>query len=152
MLNESSAAGVAEAQFELGRLHLNGGFEGADPTVGRELLVQAAKTGSAAAITLLKSLAGEDAQQGDVDVQFVLGCMYSEGEGVDLDYAEASRWWRKAAEQGDADAQFNLGLQFASGMGVTEDHDEALRWLRNAATQGHEVARERLEELRQGFT
>jgi TPR repeat protein len=152
LLNESSAAGVAEAQFELGRLHLNGGFEGADPTVGRELLVQAAKTGSAAAITLLKSLAGEDAQQGDVDVQFVLGCMYSEGEGVDLDYAEASRWWRKAAEQGDADAQFNLGLQFASGMGVTEDHDEALRWLRNAATQGHEVARERLEELRQGFT
>ncbi len=148
LLTASSAAGVPEAQFELGRLHLNGGFEGADPSAGRELLIRAAKNGRAEATTLLKSLAGDDAEQGDVDVQFVLGCMYSGGEGVDLDYAEASRWWRKAAEQGDADAQFNLGLQYAMGMGVTQDHDEATRWLGKAASQGHEAAQGKLEDLR----
>ena len=146
LLTTASATGVAEAQFELARLHLQGSFEGADPTAGRELLIQAAKNGRAEATTLLKSLAG--AEQGESDTQFVLGCMYSRGEGVELDYAEANRWWRKAAEQGDADAQFNLGLQYAMGMGVTQDYDEAARWLGKAASQGHEAAQDELEDLR----
>ena len=34
------------------------------------------------------------------------------------DYAEAVRWFRKAAEQGDADAQFNLGRMYYEGQGV----------------------------------
>ena len=31
------------------------------------------------------------------------------------DYAEAVRWYRKAADQGDADAQSNLGGMYANG-------------------------------------
>ena len=36
--------------------------------------------------------------------------MYSRGEGVPEDEAEAVRWYRLAAEQGDALAQTNLGV------------------------------------------
>jgi hypothetical protein len=58
LLAAASATGLADAQYELARLHLNGGFEGANPAVGREWLVQAAKNGSAEATVLLRSVAG----------------------------------------------------------------------------------------------
>ena len=41
---------------------------------------------------------------------------YNKGE-----YAEAVRWYRKAAEQGHARAQCNLGYCYANGQGVTKD-------------------------------
>ena len=53
------------------------------------------------------------------------------------DYAEAARWFRKAAEQGDAGAQFNLGVTYDRGKGVPQDYAEALRWYLKAAGQGH---------------
>ena len=43
----------------------------------------------------------ELAEQGDAEAQFNLGVMYANGEGVPQDYAEAVKWYPKAAEQGD---------------------------------------------------
>ena len=40
------------------------------------------------------------ANQGYAAAQFNLGIMYDEGQGVPQDYAEALKWYRKAAEQG----------------------------------------------------
>ena len=40
------------------------------------------------------------AEQGDALAQYNLGFMYSNGEGVPQDYAEAVKWYRMAAEQG----------------------------------------------------
>jgi len=48
------------------------------------------------------------AEQGDAKAQFDLGRLYSEGNGVRKDNAEAAKWIRKAAEQGHAMAQFHL--------------------------------------------
>ena len=53
------------------------------------------------------------------------------------DYAEAVKWYRKAADQGDAAAQFNLGVMYATGQGVPQDYAEAVKWYRKAAEQGH---------------
>jgi len=39
--------------------------------------------------------------------------MYSEGQGVPQNYAEAAKWYRLAADRGDAQAQYNLGLFYA---------------------------------------
>src|SRR3954454_1319801 len=58
------------------------------------------------------------------------------GQGVTQNYAEAARWFRKAAEQGNADAQNHLGVLYDHGKGVTQDHAEAARWFRKAAEQG----------------
>jgi TPR repeat protein len=38
--------------------------------------------------------------------------MYREGEGVPQNYAEALKWFRKAADQGNANAQFKLGIMY----------------------------------------
>jgi TPR repeat protein len=52
------------------------------------------------------------------------------------DYAEAAKWFRKAAEQGDADARYILGNMYYFGEGVTQDYAEAVKWYRKAAEQG----------------
>ena len=62
------------------------------------------------------------AEAGDAELQFSLGVMYEHGEGVRQDYAEAVRWYRKAAEQGYAEAQNNLGLMYDQGQGVRQDY------------------------------
>ena len=68
------------------------------------------------------------ADQGDADVQVILGVMYRDGQGVTQDYAEAVKWYRKAADQGNADAQNNLGVMYSNGHGVTQDFVEAHKW------------------------
>ena len=60
----------------------------------------------------------ERAQQGDAAAQFRLGEMYDLGQGVRQDYAEAVRWYRRAAEQGNARAQFALAEMIKNGDGV----------------------------------
>ena len=47
------------------------------------------------------------AEQGVAEAQFNLGTIYDSGQGVRQDYAEAARWYRKAAEQGNTEAQYN---------------------------------------------
>jgi len=47
-----------------------------------------------------------------------LGSMYGKGQGVGKDYAEAVKWYSKAAEKGDAVGMFNLGNYYAQGRGV----------------------------------
>jgi len=60
--------------------------------------------------------------------------MYALGEGVQRDYAEAARWYRRAAEQGNAQAQYWLGRAYALGEGVTQNFVDAHMWLNLAAT------------------
>ena len=76
------------------------------------------------------------AEAGYADAQYSLGYMYSTGEGVPQDYAEAAVWYRRAAEQGDTSAQVNLGYMYDMGQGVAQDYAEAAVWYRRAAEQG----------------
>jgi TPR repeat protein len=80
------------------------------------------------------------AEQGDVGVQFNLGIMYNDGDGVIQDYAEAVNWYRLAAEQGHVGAQNNLGVMYQNGDGVIQDYAEAANWYRKAAEQGNDTA------------
>jgi TPR repeat protein len=51
------------------------------------------------------------------------------------DYAEAVKWYRKAAEQGDAEAQSRLGFLYYMGQGVPQDYLLAHMWFNLAASQ-----------------
>ena len=51
-------------------------------------------------------------------------------------YAEAVKWYRKAADQGYAAAQYDLGFSYNLGLGVSQDYTEAVKWYRKAAEQG----------------
>ncbi|MGB7631437.1 MAG: tetratricopeptide repeat protein [Candidatus Deferrimicrobium sp.] len=107
------------------------------------------------AYRLIKPLA----EGGLPEAQFNLGLMYEMGQGVPRDYAEALKWYRraaeqgnakalkwyrKAAEQGNAEAQFNLGLMYDERLGVPQDYAEAVKWYRKAAEQGFAEAQTNL--------
>lgn len=58
------------------------------------------------------------------------------GERVPQDYAEAMKWYRRAAEIGYKDAQYELARLYDQGVGVTADKTEAAKWYTKAAEQG----------------
>ncbi len=60
------------------------------------------------------------------------------------DFAEAVKWFRKAAEQNLADAQYNLGICYDQGRGVAKDDAEAVKLYREAANQGYAEAQNAL--------
>ncbi len=62
-------------------------------------------------------------------------CTTKAGGGLPQDYAEAVRWYRRAAEQGYASAQFNLGLMYGNGQGVLQDYVQAHKWYNLAASR-----------------
>jgi len=66
-------------------------------------------------------------------------CRLGSGE-----FAEAVKWYRKAAEAGEGDAMNNLGAMYANGKGVREDDVEAIRWFREAAKAGNSEAMKNL--------
>jgi hypothetical protein len=81
------------------------------------------------------------AEQGDPWAQTLLGTCYGSGiGGVSLDYAEALKWFRKAAEQGYGDGLANMGDAYAGGYGVPRNYVLAYMYLelaqaRDAKTQ-----------------
>ena len=73
--------------------------------------------------------------------------MYFEGQGTDVNYGKAFRWFLKAAEQGYADAQNVVGMYYLVGTSVDKDYQKAREWLQKAAAQGHKDAQKNLAEL-----
>ena len=75
------------------------------------------------------------AGQGDAEAQFNLGVRFA-GEGATQDYAQAARWYLKAADQSHSLAQFNLAVMYAAGQGVPRDEAKSMGWMQKAADQG----------------
>ena len=78
--------------------------------------------------------------QGDAEGQFNQGNMYSNGQGVVQDYAEAVRWFKLAAAQGHAHGQTGLGAMYYDGKGVLQDYIRAHMWWNLAAVNGESIA------------
>jgi hypothetical protein len=69
------------------------------------------------------------AEKGDSKAGVELGSAYEFGFlGAPRDYAEALKWYRKAAEEGDVGARLRIGGMYFEGKGVPKDYDEAARW------------------------
>ncbi len=51
-----------------------------------------------------------------------------DGHGVQQDYAEAVKWFGRAAVQGVAQAQTSLGVMHFTGPGLPQDYEEAVKW------------------------
>ncbi len=75
--------------------------------------------------------------QGHVSAQVVLGMFYDRGaEGVEQDYAEAAKWFKRAAEQGDASGQYRFSRMLILGRGIKRNYKEGYKWCKLAAEQG----------------
>ena len=68
--------------------------------------------------------------------QFMLGVMYTQGQGLPKDDAQGVQWLTRAAQQGHVRAQGSLGYRYLNGEGVPEDDVLAVLWFTLAAEQG----------------
>lgn len=68
-----------------------------------------------------------------------IGGMYYSGKGVGQDYAEALKWYRKAAEKGLATAMSNIAYMYYKGKGVEKDLDAAYDWAIKAGDNGYDL-------------
>ena len=75
--------------------------------------------------------------QGDSYAQRFLGDSYYLGLGVTQDYAEAAKWYKKAAEQGDSVSQIILGAMYEKGKGISKDFVEAYKWFSISGETGN---------------
>ena len=90
------------------------------------------------------------AEKGDADAQRTLGMAYAKGEGVQLDYKQAAKWYQLAASQSNSVAQTALGELYESGQGVPRDEAKAADWYKRAAEQGYAPAQYNLAVLYNG--
>ncbi len=81
---------------------------------------------------------------GDPVAQSNLGDMYYSGQIVQMDRAEAAKWYGAAAHQGFPPAQVNLGFMYAMGQGLPQDYAEAVKWYGAAAYQNFPAAQHNL--------
>lgn len=84
------------------------------------------------------------ADQGNLEAIFLMGTVWAEGLGKEVDAVEAFSWYRKAADQGHVLAAHNLGNSYAAGRGVEKDPIAAVRWWQFAAEKGDAIPQLRL--------
>lgn len=66
----------------------------------------------------------------------LLGTMLDDGFGVPRNYAQARKWYERAAHAGEAEAMNRLGVIHAAGHGVPRDYALALAWFGAAVKNG----------------
>lgn len=87
------------------------------------------------------------AENGHAESQFGMGLLYANGFGVDLDDAQALKWYSLAAEQGHAEAMCNIAIMHANGWGVPQSDAEAFKWYGLAAEKGVAMAQVNLARM-----
>ncbi len=73
-----------------------------------------------------------EAERGDARAQFWLGVAYKRGKGVEQDFGQALKWFKKSAKRGNADAENLLGQIYEDAEGVPQDYRQAAKWYRAA--------------------
>jgi uncharacterized protein len=70
------------------------------------------------------------AEQGNAEAQYLVGTMYSCGQGVPQDRREAAKWFRLAAEHENPEAFLSLGQGYAMGApDLPRDASESYFWM-----------------------
>lgn len=78
-----------------------------------------------------------EAKAGNAVAQLYVANMYRRGWGVTRDYAEAARWYHRAAEQGEVSGMYNYAVHLREGLGVERDQVKATEWFLKGAERGH---------------
>lgn len=68
------------------------------------------------------------AEAGDMDGQFQVAYMLSNGIGVPKNVNAAFSWYIKSAEQGHKTAQYSLGMYYENGLGIPVNLEKAKQW------------------------
>lgn len=79
----------------------------------------------------------EKANNGDVEMQYIVGGMYFYGQGVEKDVTKSVKWLKKAASNGHLMSQLHVGNMYYRGDGVIKDWSEAIKWFELVARAGN---------------
>jgi localization factor PodJL len=90
------------------------------------------------------------AANGDARAQFEVAAIYTEGQAIPQDFAEAAIWYERAAAQGFGPAQYRLGNLYEAGNGVEKDLEVAKLWYQRGAEAGNRMAMHNLAALYAG--
>lgn len=88
----------------------------------------------------------ELARAGNVKAIELCGACYWQGNGVEKDPVEASRWFEKGATLDNSRSMLGLGNCYEQGIRVPRDSNKATEWWRKAAAKGEPLAMSRLGE------
>jgi len=129
---KAAEQGLANAQFDLGRMYVTGKGVTQDVELGVAWQLKAA-------------------EQGLANAQFAIGKRYFLGVGLVQDHQQAQLMILKAAEQGLVGAQSQLGMIYFQGNeGIPRDLVQAHKWFNIASSSDDESAkqyRSLLEEI-----
>ena len=154
LYKKASELGHAESQYSLGYMYAYGECTTKDEEKALFWYRKAAKQGHEKARRMVEgiesrrrpswgfgSYSAPSPQSMSAKDAYERGENYYYGRnGFGQDYAEAVKWYRKAAEQGYASGQCDLGFMYANGRGVAKDDSEAVKWYRKAVEQGNAQA------------
>jgi uncharacterized protein len=122
LMQKAAGQNLPDAQFALGLMYDQGRGVDVDKARAGQLILKAAERGLPIA-------------------QHAVGNMYVRGlNGVTTNFAEAAKWFRRAADQNYADSQEEIGSLLAAGLGVRQDSVEAAKWWEKAAANGNSTA------------
>ena len=142
-------AGNSNAQYDVGAMYQNGRGVAASRDKAVEWYKKAAAQNNQKAVSRLNLIQSNEerfnktlarAAKGEVESQYDLGNMYSEGIGVDADITKATAWYDKAASQEFEKAQYKLGLIYYEGSSANKDRSLAFKQFRKAAEKGYPPA------------
>ena len=97
-------------------------------------------------------LSAKKTESGEFEVDSIglfrlVGSMYDNGRGVAQDFANAAKWYRRAAEEGDTVSQTYLGFLYYCGRGVPQNDVLAHMWFSLSAANGSKTAAETRDSI-----
>jgi TPR repeat protein len=164
--------GHAEAQFRLGQMFGPGGprviRDDAQAAHWYRIAAEGGHKGAQCQLGYSRDITAEAKSYRNAipsengGAELALGRCYWSGRGVPQDFAEAVKWWRRAAELHDieeephsphhrnavqSDAECCLGDAYLDGKGVPQDYAQAMAFFRKAADSGYDIAQFKLGEM-----
>jgi len=111
-------------------------------------------TGKGLAQRLLEEISGSsipksltESKVNEGEALYSKGEQYYFGSGVRQDYAEAAKWYHKAADLDFVPAQEKLARMYSEGVGVAKNPSESLKWTLKVLSQQQKESSKALEEL-----
>lgn len=137
LFRRAALKGYAEAQYHLALMYIQGVGVSQDFTQAAHWFVKAAMQGHVAARQARVNLYLQIAEQGDVQAQYLLWEMSTQGE---TEITQPLQWLEQSAQQGYVKAQYTLAKLYEQGDEVERDFFKATYWYRQAIKQGHFLA------------
>jgi TPR repeat protein/tRNA A-37 threonylcarbamoyl transferase component Bud32 len=87
---------------------------------------------------------GEISPAATADELAAIGAAYQKGDGVELDYHKAAKYFEEAGKRGSSNAWIGLGLMYEDGSGMDVNHAKAAQCYRKAAEAGNMIGQHNL--------